>query len=297
MRNYILTLLIVCFTGSMTAQELNCTVIVNAEQTGQTQISIFKTLEKSLQEFINQTTWTNKVYAPHERIDCSMMITVSEYESDRFSATLQVQSSRPIYQTTYSSPIVNYNDEDFNFQYLEFENLTYNPNANIDSNLIAVISYYVYIILGADADTYKRNSGTEYYEEARKIVNNSQALGARGWKSTDGLQNRFHLTDQILSPTYKEYRNVMYAYHRNGLDQMSGNTKVSKQRIANILKQFNTMHTRRPNSFLQRTFFDAKSDEIVDIFSDGPSVPITDIVSILKRVSPTNTSKWSKIKF
>lgn len=293
----LLFLFIFCFVSVSSAQELNCTVIVNAEQTGQTQISIFKTLEREVQEFINKNAWTNKVYAAQERISCSMMITVTEYDSDRFRATLQVQSSRPIYNTTYSSPLLNYNDKDFTFNYLEFENLTYNPNAPLESNLIAVISYYVYMIIAADADSYKRNGGTEYYEEAKRIVDNAQGLENRGWRSTDGLQNRFHLIDQILSPTYREYRNVMYSYHRNGLDMMYENTKLTKQRLSNILKQLGNMHNRRPNSFLQRTFFDAKSDEIVDIFSDGPSVAITGVLDVLNKVSPTNASKWSKIKF
>lgn len=296
MRNIVF--LFVLFVGmNAFSQELNCTVIVNAEQTGQTQISIFKTLEKSIQEFINKTNWTDKIFAAQERINCSMVITVSEYDSDRFNATLQVQSSRPIYNSTYSSPVLNFNDKDFNFNYLEYENLTYNPSGTLDSNLIAVISYYVYMILGVDADTFKRNGGTEYYKEAKRIVDNAQGISFKGWKSTDGLQNRFHLIDQILSPTYKEYRNVMYAYHRNGLDLMTQNTKLSKQRIGNIIKQMGTMHNRRPNSFIQRTFFDAKSDEIVDLFTSGPNVSITDLVNVLRRVSPTNASKWDEIKF
>ena len=295
-KNITVFLLLFCFVSGF-AQELNSTVIVNAEQTGQTQLTIFKTLEKSLEEFINKTTWTNKIYAPHERIDCSMMITISEYDSDRFKATLQVQSSRPIYDSSYSSPVLNFNDKDFNFEYLEFENLTYNPSSPLDSNLIAVISYYVYVILGADADTFARNGGTEYYEQARLIVNQSQGSDYKGWKSSDGLQNRFHLMDQMLSTTYKEYRNVMYAYHRNGLDQMTKNTKLAKQRMGNIIKQFNLLQNRRPNSFLQRTFFDAKSDEIVDIFSSGPTISVTDLIDVLKRVSPSNSSKWSKIKY
>jgi hypothetical protein len=296
MRNIALLFLLVTSLISQ-AQELNCTVIVNAEQTGQTQITIFKTLEKSLEEFINKTTWTNKVFAPHERINCSMMITVSNYESDRFSATLQVQSSRPVFGSSYGSPLLNFNDKEFSFTYLEFENLTYNSNGGFESNLVSVIAYYIYVILGVDGDSFKRNGGTEYYEEARKIVNNAQGSDFKGWKSSDGLRNRFHFTDQILSPTFKEYRNVMYAYHRNGLDQMIKNTKLGKQRLGNVLKQLNTMHNRRPNSFLQRVFFDAKTDEIVDLFTSGPSITITDLIDVLKRVSPTNTSKWNTIKF
>lgn len=278
------------------AQELNCTLVINAEQTGRQNQQIFKTLERSLNDFINKTTWTNKIISPQERINCGMVITVTEFSVDAFKASLQVQSSRPVYNSTYSTPIFNFNDKDFNFNYVEFQNLTLNPN-QFNSNLVSVISYYAYIILGMDADTFAKKGGTEYYSKAKNILSVAQSSGYKGWAPVDGNQTRYQLMDQLLSPSYVEYRNVLYAYHRTALDEMNANQKKAKERIILALNQFKKMNARRANSFIQRTFFDAKADEIEQIFSGGQSVKITDLVDLLNRVSPNNSSKWSNIKF
>lgn len=290
---FILTLF---FTSVISAQELNCSIVINADQTGRQNEQIFKTLEQSLNDFVNKTTWTDKVYQPQERINCGMVITITERDVDRFSASIQVQSSRPIYHSTYSSPVFNYNDKDFNFNYVEFQNLTLNPN-QFDSNLVSVLAYYVYIIIGIDADSFQKNGGTEYYNKAKNIVNVAQGQNSKGWNPTDGLQNRYQLIDQLLSPTYKEYRNAMYGYHRMALDEMSDNPKRAKERLVLVINQFKRMHAKRPNSFIQRIFFDAKSDEITQIYSEGPNVRITELVETLNKVSPNNNAKWSKIKF
>jgi len=289
-------LFVLLFTVVCSAQELNCNLVINADQTGRQNEQIFKTLERSLSDFINKTTWTNKVYKPQERINCGMVITISERNVDNFTATIQVQSSRPVYNSTYDSPVFNFNDKDFEFSYVEFQNLTLNPN-QFDSNLVSVISYYVYIILEIDADTFSRNGGTEYYNQAKNVVNVAQGAGYKGWNPLDGLQSRYQLIDQLLSPTYKEYRSVMYSYHRTALDEMNESPIRAKERLVMVLNQLKKMHSRRPNSFIQRTFFDAKSDEIADVFSDGPKVRITELVETLNKISPNNTSKWSKIKF
>lgn len=286
-------LLTICVAN---AQELNCTLAINAEQTGRPNEQVFKTLERSLNDFINKTTWTDKVFAPHERINCGMVITITDMGTDLFTATLQVQSSRPTFNSTYSSPVFNFNDKDFNFNYVEFQNLTFNPN-QFDSNLISVVAYYAYMIIGLDADTYARNGGSEYYNQAKNILNVAQSSGNKGWNPTDGNQSRYQLIDQILSPTYIEYRTVLYAYHRNALDVMNESQKKAKQRLILAINQFKKMNSRRPNSFIQRVFFDAKSDEIEQIFSGGPSVKITDLVEVLNRVAPNHSSKWKNIKF
>ncbi|MGB0974430.1 MAG: DUF4835 family protein [Flavobacteriaceae bacterium] len=280
----------------LSAQELNCTLAINAEQTGRPNEQVFKTLERSLNDFINKTTWTDKIFAPQERINCGMVITVIEMGTDSFTATLQVQSSRTAFNSTYSSPVFNFNDKDFSFNYVEFQNLTFNPN-QFDSNLISVIAYYAYMIIGLDADTYSKLGGTEYFNQAKNILNVAQSSGRKGWGPTDGNQTRYQLIDQILSPTYAEYRDVLYSYHRIALDVMSENQKKAKERVILSLKQFKKMNSRRPNSFIQRVFFDAKSDEIEQMFSGGPSVKITELVEVLNRVSPNNSSKWSNIKF
>lgn len=295
MRN-ILVLLIFCLTINGFSQELNCNVVVNAQQTGNENFPIFKTLEKQLKEFVNNTKWTNKTFKAQERIDCNMVINVLNYSGEAFEASIQIQSSRPVFGSSFSTPIYNFNDKDFNFRYLEFQNLIFN-STQFESNLVSVLAFHIYMVLALDADSYSEKGGDEYYKQAQTIVNYSQQGNFKGWKLEDGLQSRFALIDNVLSPTFKEYRAVMYNYHRNGLDVMSDNTKQGKDEIASSLKQFQTMNSRRPNSFLLRTFFDAKADEIEQIFTDGPSVNIASVKETLQKVAPMHSGKWQNIKY
>ncbi|UKM63596.1 DUF4835 family protein [Flavobacteriaceae bacterium GSB9] len=295
MRN-ILFLLAFCFFVSGFSQELNCNLVVNAEQTGNENFPIFKTLEKELTEFINNTKWTNQTVKPQERINCSMVLNISNYSGETFQGTLQVQSSRPVYGSSFSTPVYNLNDKDFSFRYLEYQNLIYNPS-QFESNLVSILAYHVYMILALDADTFEQHGGDEYYKQAQIITNYSQQGNFKGWKVEDGLQSRFALIDNVLSPTFKEYRDVLYDYHRNGLDVMSDNIKEGKDEIASALESFQAMNSRRPNSFLLRTFFDAKADEIEQIFTDGPSVDIASVKETLQKVAPMHSSKWQNIKY
>lgn len=283
-------------TASTFSQELNCSVIVDAQRTGNENVQVFKTLQRQLTEFINNTKWTNKTYKSQERIECSMVINIQSYNSDVFQATLQIQSSRPVFNSSYSTPVYNFNDKDFNFRYLEFGNLVYNPN-QFESNLISVLTFHVYMILGFDADTFELNGGAEHFRQAQVISNYSQQGNAKGWKLEDGLQSRFALIDNILSPTFEGFRKVMYNYHIKGLDEMNLNPKKAKSNIASVFTDLEDMNRSRPNSFLMRVFFDAKADEILDIFSGGPSVNITDVLTTLNRVAPMHSSKWREINF
>jgi hypothetical protein len=295
MRNWmIITLLLCSFFGI--SQELNCTVKVNADQITSTNAQIFKTLERSLGEFINNTHWSNKKFQRNERIDCSMFITVQSYASNDFQCTLQVQSSRPIINSTYSSPVFNFNDKEFNFRYLEFENFVYNPN-NYDSNLIAMVSFYANIIIGLDADTFSNQGGTKYLESAANMANMAQSSGAAGWTQTEKKQNRYYLINDLLSNTFTPYRDALYEYHYLGMDKMTDDPKLAKQNIVNAIKTVSKIHTVRPNAFITRIFFDAKSDEIVSLFSGGPNVNIAELSEVLNKVSPLNSTKWNTIKF
>ncbi|MFI1772154.1 DUF4835 family protein [Thalassobellus citreus] len=295
MRN-LLVVLLFCFSVLGNSQELNCRIVVNAQQTGNENFPIFKTLEKQLNEFVNNTKWTNKTFAAQERIDCSMVINVANYSGESFQASLQVQSSRPVFGSSFSTPVYNFNDKDFNFKYLEFQNLIYNPN-QFESNLISVLAFHINMILGLDADSFSPKGGDAYFKQAQIITNYSQQGNFSGWKVEDGLQSRFALIDNLLSPTFKEYRDVMYAYHREGLDAMSGNVKEGKEKIATAVLKFKAMSSRRPNSFLLRTFFDTKADEIQQIFSGGPNVNIASLKETLQKVAPMHSSKWQNITF
>ncbi|MBE99586.1 DUF4835 family protein [Flavobacterium coralii] len=290
-----LTIIAVLFAFTAQAQELNCTVTVNADRVTDANTQIFRTLETSLNEFMNSTRWTSRNFSRNERIDCSIYINVSAYDSNSFSATMQVQSSRPVYNSTYQSPILNFNDKDISFRYLENETLQYNPNA-FTSNLIALMAYYANIIIGMDADTFELNSGTPYYQAAQNMVGLAQGSGYRGWGQQDGNQNRFFLITDLLSNTFSPFRQALYDYHRQALDVMSENPKAGKEKALDAIKTLAEVNKVRPNAFLTRIFFDAKSDEIVSIFSDGPMVTITGLVDTLNRISPLNSSKWSNIK-
>ena len=295
MRSIVL-ILFVCLGLNGFTQELNCNVVVNAQQTGDENLPVFKTLEKQLTEFINNTKWTDKTFAPQERINCSMVINISDYSGEAFQGNIQVQSSRPVYGSSYSTPIYNFNDKDFVFRYLEFQDLNFSPT-QFESNLISVLAFHVYMVLALDADSFSEKGGDPYYKQAQIIANYSQQQNYKGWKLEDGLQSRFALIDNVLSPTFKEFRDVMYTYHRKGLDIMSDKAKDGKENIVAAIKQFETMNKRRPNSFLLRTFFDAKADEIEQIFSDGPSIDIVSMKETLQKVAPTYTGKWRNIKF
>ena len=285
------------FTLPMLAQELNCNLVVNAQQTGNENVQVFKTLEKQLYEFVNNTRWTNKTYETHERIDCSMVIIIQSYSSDAFQASIQVQSARPVFNSSYSTSVYNFNDKDFNFNYLEYQNLNFN-SSQFESNLISVIGFHVYMILGMDADTFELNGGQKYYEQARDIANYSQRGNLKGWEPPmGGDQTRRVLIDNIMSNTYSEFRSALYTYHRTGLDIMASDSKAAKNVISKTIVNFQSLNKRRPNSLLVRTFFDAKADEITDIFSSGPKVKITDLVSVLNKVAPIHSKKWQKIKF
>ncbi|MFD2828447.1 DUF4835 family protein [Leeuwenhoekiella polynyae] len=293
MYKLVLVLFFVCF--GLQAQELNCSLTINTEQTGLSNLQVFRTLKTELTEFMNKTTWTDLNVKQQERIDCSFVIIISNIDSDYFTASIQVQSSRPVYNSTYNSTLLNFNDKQFNFRYTEFQPLNYNPNS-FDSNLISVLAFYAYTIIGLDADSYELNGGQPYFEEAKRIVNTAQQQVTDGWSPQSGTQTRFRLNQDLLSPNFREFHDVMYAYHRNGLDYMADNPKEGKQSIAVTLELFNQMYTSRPNNFLTRVFFDTKAEEVKNMFSEGPQVSISNLVDMLNKVAPTKSAYWQQIK-
>lgn len=292
----IISFLFLFFIGFAQAQELNCTVTVNADKVGGTNTQVFKTLQTSLTDFVNKTNWTTQTYKSNERINCSMFITVSEYNNAQFTATIQVQSSRPGFNSTYSSPVFNYNDKDFSFDYTEFQRLTFN-STSFESNLISVVAFYSYMIIAMDADTFAPKGGDPYYALAQEVVNVAQIAGYKGWSQSDGNQNRYFLANDLFSETFAPYREAMYMYHYKGIDVMNKDLKLAKENIKASIEKLAELHKIRPNAFLTRVFFDAKADEIVSIFSGGPKIPITDLIDNLNRISPLNSSKWAQIKF
>jgi hypothetical protein len=283
------------FSVSVFTQELRCEVVVNSDLVNQTNQQVFSTLQKSIQEFMNSQVWTSQKWNSEERINCSLILNLTRYSDNNFEGTLQIQSQRPIYDSNYNSPILNFQDIDISFSYQEFQPLFYNSN-KYDSNLISILSFYAYMIIGLDSDTFKPQGGQLFYSYAQKISNLAQQSKNDGWISTGNRKNRYWLVDSILSNAFKEFRTTNYQYHRKGLDLMTSDQFTAKTNIANSLSNLSELNKRRPNSFLIQLFFDAKSQEIVNIFSDGIKIELDATKQLLRRVAPFFNNKWKEIK-
>ena len=287
----ILTLLISKTRG----QELNAQLVVNADLVNQTNQQIFETLERSLNEFINSQSWTNLEFFPQEKITCSFVLNLTSYNASKFEGTLQIQSQRTVFDSNYDSPIINYLDKDISFTYQEFQPLFYSP-ATFDTNLTSLISFYAFIILGLNADSLQFKGGDSFFEQAQRIVNLSQQSGAMGWKQNDGNRNRFWLIDTLRSNTFREYRQTIYTYHRKGLDLMTQAPDKAKNSVIESLLLLENLYNRRPNAMLLQMFFDAKSAEIVSLFSDGPEVDFDRTSKMLQKIAPFYQPQWKQIK-
>ena len=286
------------FTGfifASQAQQIEAQFVVNADFVNQTNQQIFETLEQSVNEFINTKDWTGEEINPEERVQCTFVLNLTGFSDSSFEGTLQVQVERPVFNSNFNTPIFNFLDKDIRFVYQEYQPFFYNP-ATYESNLISLLSFYVFFALGVEADTFAPNAGSPYYKVAQQIVNLAQQNGQKGWNQNDGNRNRFWLIDTVLSNTFKEYRSVQYSYHREGMDQMFENPEKAKTAIIKALEGLTPLFNRRPNAFLIQTFFDAKSDEIVDVFSGGPAVDTRNLTQTLNQIAPFFGPKWKRIK-
>lgn len=295
MRRILLLVSFIVGSLSVQAQELNCTVSIDAEQTNQPNLQIFRTLEQQLTEFVNNKSWTNTEYKNQERIDCNIVLIISDYDGETFSGTMQIGSSRPVYGSTYDTPIYNYNDRQVSFTYKEFEPLNFNLNV-FESNLVSILSYHIFTMIGLDAASFELNGGDYFFGIAKQIVNTAASSNFSGWKTVDGTQSRYQYNNAILSNVYREFHTVMYDYHRSGLDVMHDDQKDGKNAIVDAIKTLKSINDRRPNSYLLRTFFDAKEGELQSVFSGGPRVDIAELIENLNRMAPTKRSTWSEIK-
>ena len=296
MRKILVVFVSLLSLGNVFSQELNATVSVNYQQVANGNPQLFKNLETQIKEFLNTTKWTNKEYTDVEKIECNFFINVTSYGSNVFEATLQVQSSRPVHNATLASPILNINDKNFTFRFIEFETMIYDQNS-FNSNLVSVLAFYSNMIIGMDMDSFALNGGSNYLEVASNIVNVAQSSGYKGWSQSEGNNNnRNFLISDMLSTTFAPFRKTLYEYHRLGLDTMSEDVKKGKENIANSIETLAEIQKTRPNSLLVRTFFDAKGDELVSIFSGGPQTNNAKLLETLNRISPLNSQKWNKIR-
>ena len=288
-------LLFIFFSCFSFAQVLNCKVSVNADLVDQTNSEIFETLERQLNEFVNATSWVDIRTEDYNKINCTMLITIENYVNNEFQANLQIQSSRPVFGSTYVTPLLNRKDDDFNFSYKEFESLNFNPNST-NTSLVSLICYYVFLILGVDADSFVLFGGDPYYDQARKIVDLSQTNRFSGWKQSEKKTNRYWLIDQLTTKPFSLFRQAIYDYHLNGLDVMVNLPEVGKQTISKSISDLKSLSESRPNSLVVQLFFDTKSDEIVQIYSGGPSFETSQLREDLNRIAPFFSAKWTEIR-
>lgn len=293
MRKLFLVLLASILTTSLFSQELKCNVQISSQQIQGTNKQVFRTLQSSVYEFMNSTRWTDDVFTYDERIECSIIINLSsEVSTNEYSGSLQIQVSRPIYNSSYNTVLLNFKDDDVQFKYLEYQTLEYSE-ASTPESLEALLSYYAYMIIGLDYDTYSMEGGSPYFSKAEAIVNKMQNSSVSGWKSYESKKNRYWLVENFLSSSYSAVRECLYRYHRLGLDNMAARLTESRSVIAESLKLLQKASRAKSGSYILQIFFDAKSDELVNIFSESFNEEKKRVYNILSEVDPANISKYN----
>ena len=285
--------------ASLHAQEINCTVTINSDQIEGSNKQVFGTLKTAIEEYMNQNRWTNMTFAEQEKIECSMMLVVKAVADNMYSCEMTLQSRRPVYGTTYTTPLLNFVDHNFNFTYQEFDRIEYQQN-QFTTNLTAMLAYYCYLIIGHDMDSYQRLGGTPFFEQCENIVNACQSASMdnseqKGWLAFDSNRNRYALINNLLDEAFKKYRNYYYEYHRLGLDEMSGNVANGRARIAEGISVLKEAYRARPATYVINTFLDAKADELVDIFKKGTDKEKKEVYDLLVDIDPTRQSTYDRM--
>ena len=295
-RNLFCSLLFCAVPFVANSQELNARITVNSDKIQGTNKSVFTTLQTSLTEFVNNRKWTDATFAVNERIDCSMTIIVNEQNDNTFSAEIQVQSRRPVYNSSYTTTLFNFRDTQFDFEYVEFEQLEF-TGTSLTSNLTATIVYYIYIILGLDFDSFSPLGGKAYFEQAQQIVYMAQSQGTwNGWKAFDGNQNRHALITALTDNTSENFRNMWYTYHRKGLDEMAANPDRGRTTIIETLPLLEEVYKTRPTSVILQVYADTKLDELMSIYSKATSQEKQSALKLLSNIFPTQTKRLEALK-
>lgn len=292
-------LFVLIFTPIAFAQELNCQINVAVKpglDVTTTETEIFKELEKTIFELMNETAWTNDVFSFEERINCNMQLSIIDVISPgNYRANLQVQLTRPVLNTTYNSTLFNFMDENVEFKFERNAILVYSPNEFRD-NLTSIIAFYAYMMLGYDYDSFSMEGGSQFFSKAQEIVTLAQNGGGSGWRSSErGRKNRYWLVDNALQELFTPLRKCFYEYHRIGLDNMYQKPEEARQNIFNALQQLSDVHKARPGSINIMTFLQAKVAELTGIFKDADTRQKTELVNLLKRLDPANSSKYQEI--
>jgi Domain of unknown function (DUF4835) len=291
-------LIIVCCLLSSLAgysQELKCTVSINATQVQTTDLGIFRDMKLAIEQFMNSRKWSNDSYKPFEKINCSMLITITKMPSiGNFSASVQIQSARPVYNTNYSSLVFNFADRDWEFEYIESLPLEYNDNT-YTSNLTSMLALYAYLIIGVDYDTFAELGGTPYFQKALQVTNNAQQSNRAGWLSLGSNRSRYWIVENFNNGQMVDLRKALYAYHRLALDTFDKDPDKSREIILKGLKDIKKIRDINPNSILVISFFDAKGKELSNIFSSGNIQVRREVYDIITAIDPSNRTSYEKI--
>ena len=291
---YLFLFALLAFGGK--AQELNARVTVNGDKIATANKQIFTTLQNALMEFVNNRKWTDATFAVNEKIDCSMTIIVNELDESSFQTEIQVQARRPVYNSSYTTTLFNFRDQELNFEYMEGEPLDFNSNT-LTSNLTATVAFYVYIILGLDFDSFAPKGGTTYIQQAQQIVNMAQSeMSWNGWKAFESNQNRHALATALQDNASEAFRNMWYTYHRRGLDEMAANPDRGRMTIIEALPALREVRSARPTSVLLQMFSDAKLDEIVAIYSKATTQERQDGYKMLFEIYPTQSTRLEALQ-
>jgi hypothetical protein len=277
------------------AQELNCTVTINSTQIQTSDRSVFKDMKNAIEQFMNTRKWTGDTYKNYEKINCNLLVTVTKMPAiGSFTATVQVRSSRPVYNTNYSSLIFNFADRDWEFEYIESQPLEYNDNT-YTTNLTSMLALYAYLIIGVDADSFAELGGTPYFQRALAVVNNSQQSNRPGWQTIGSNRNRYWIVENLNNPQMIDLRKAIYSYHRLALDTFDQNPDQSRTIMLKGLKDIKKVRDINPNSILVISFFDAKSKELANVFSQGNIQVRREAYDIITAIDPSNRSAYEKI--
>jgi hypothetical protein len=298
MKRTFLFIFITLFSFYIQAQEFNCRVAILAPQlkSSPENTEIFQALEGSLNEFVNGTKWSNDIFLDHEKIDCSIQITINAKNgSSDFVGTIQVSSSRPVFNSNYKSRLFNFNDEKLNFSYQRGEAIIFTPDRH-QNNLADVMAFYIYMMLAYDYDSFSPDGGSVYFNKAQQIVSNCQTANAPGWKAAEGKRSRYFLVDNALGNVFKPLRECYYTYHREGFDKYYENPSLAVAKILESLQKLEQIHKTQPNSINVQNFFTAKADELVSVFMETSQEITTKAYIILVKLDPGNISKYNQLK-
>jgi hypothetical protein len=298
MRKYILTLAFSFLLGlACQAQELQCEVVVNSDQVPLTDRRIFSELRTAVANFLNNRRWTDQVYRPEERIDCRLQITITQApQVGHYSAIVQVVSSRPVYGTGYNTQMLNFIDKSWSFEYTEAQPLQFSDNS-FTSNLASLLSFYAYVVIGMDRDSFGKLGGSRYYDQAMQVVNNVTAQGQNnpGWKAFEDNRNRYWLLNNLQDPQMEGFRTALYLYYRQGMDIFIQQPDQARKNILEAIRNIQTVAKLKPGAAVLRSFFETKADEIVSVFKGAPPADKQSVFAVLSEIDPTNVTKYQNI--